>query len=90
MAAGFKEVIQLIDMNKMDLSLKTYFVTVLEHLLNDKEDKINQLVLPTICSLVKKFDDQKKLELLESLIKPKIAQIKALKNGRDSLITVLE
>ena len=52
MAAGFKEVIQLVDLNKMDLSLKTYFVTVLEHFLDDKEAKINQLVLPTICSLV--------------------------------------
>lgn len=37
-----------------------------------------------------KFPDVKKTELLESLIHKKIEAIKELKNGRDSMVTMLE
>jgi len=40
--------------------------------------------------LVSKFGDNKKTELLDSLIKTKIENIKEMKNVRDGLITMLE
>jgi hypothetical protein len=49
---------------------KEFFITVLNHFLQDKEEKISQMVLPTICNLVSKFNEEKRLELLNSLIKP--------------------
>jgi hypothetical protein len=58
--------------------------------LQDNDQAIKAKVLPTICSLVSKFPDDKKLELLNSLIKPKIEEFKSMKNQRDSLITMLE
>jgi hypothetical protein len=67
-----------------------FFINVLNHFLKDTDESICQKVLPTICDLVSKFPDEKKTELLDSLIKTKIEQIKTLKNGRDSLITMLE
>jgi hypothetical protein len=39
---------------------------------------------------VAKFNDAKKTELLDSLIKSKIENIKEMKNVRDGLITMLE
>jgi hypothetical protein len=77
MAAGFKEVIKLIDLSKMEKDTdKQYFINVLNQYLKDSDDSICQKVLPTICDLVAKFDDEKKTELLDSLIKPKIEAIK--------------
>jgi hypothetical protein len=39
---------------------------------------------------VSKFPDDEKLDLLENLIKPKINAIKSMKNGRDTLVGMLE
>ena len=53
MAAGFKEIISLLDIDKMELNdSKEYFITILNHYLKDTDEKIAQLVLPTICNLV--------------------------------------
>lgn len=65
-------------------------MNVLNHFLLDTDENISQKVLPTICTLVSKFPDVKKTELLESLIHKKIEAIKELKNGRDSMVTMLE
>jgi hypothetical protein len=62
---------------------------VLDHYLKDS-DEISSKVLPSICKLVSKFPEAEKMDLLENLIKPKIETIKALKNGRDTMITMLE
>ena len=73
MAAGFKEVITLLDIEKMDKDEdKQYFIAILNHYLKDTEEAICQRVLPTICKLVAKFPDEKKTELLNSMIKGKI------------------
>lgn len=69
---------------------KDYFIALLNHFLKDGEEKISSLVLPTLCTLVSKFSETKKQELLESLIKQKIEAIKQMKNGRDNLIRMLE
>jgi hypothetical protein len=91
MAAGFKEVIRLIEFSNLkDEQDKEYFINVLNHYLKDSDKLICQKVLPTICDLVQKFDDDKKTELLDSLIKPKIDAIKEIKNGRDGLVLMLE
>ena len=63
---------------------------MLNQYLKDSDESITQKVLPTICDLVSKFDDEKKQSLLDTLIKPKIEAIKAMKNGRDGLVTMLE
>lgn len=90
MSAGFKEVIDLLDIETMqDNEERQYFVTVLNHFLKDTED-ISSKVLPQICKLVSKFPDQDKSELLDSLIRTKIESIKSMKNGRDNMITMLE
>jgi len=73
MAAGFKEIIKLVNIEKMDKeSDKQYFINILNQYLKDSDESICQKVLPTICNLVSKFPDDKKLELLDSLIKSKI------------------
>lgn len=91
MAAGFKEVIRLIDFSRLDNEQERgYFIKVLNQYLKDSDKLISQKVLPTICDLVQKFDDEKKTELLDSLIKPKIEAIKEIKNGRDGLVQMLE
>lgn len=63
---------------------------MLNHYLKDADESISSKVLPTICTLVSKFPDVKKTELLESLIHKKIEAIKGMKNGRDCLVTILE
>jgi len=47
-------------------------------------------VLPTICTLVSKFPDEEKTDLLDNLIRTKIEAIKTMKNGRDNMIKMLE
>ena len=91
MSSGFIEVINHLDIDKMEkVEDQQYFVTVLNHYLKDTDEKISQKVLPAICPLVSKFGDNKKTELLDSLIKTKIENIKEMKNVRDGLITMLE
>lgn len=65
-------------------------ITILNHFLEDTDEKIRQKVLPTICTLVSKFPEAKKMELLGTLIKTKIEDIKQMKNVRDGLIVMLE
>ena len=90
MAAGFKEIIELLDIDKMETQdERQFFVQVFNRYYKDSED-ISQKVLPTMCKLVSKFPDEEKMELLDSLIRTKIESIKGMKNGRDSLITMLE
>ena len=62
---------------------------MLNHYLKDSEE-ISAKVLPTICKLVSKFPETEKIDLLENLIKPKVDSIKSLKNGRDTMITMIE
>ena len=70
MSAGFKEIIELLDIDKMeDLEERKFFVTVLNHYLKDTDEKISSKVLPTICSLVSKFPDSEKAGLLDNLIR---------------------
>lgn len=91
MAAGFKEIINLLDFEKFETdSDKEYFINVLNSYLKDKDSVICKKALPTICNVVQKFNNEKKMELLDSLIKPKIESIKQLQNGRDGLISMLE
>ena len=59
-SASFKEIIELLDINKMEKAEdRQFFVTVLNHFLKDSDD-ISSKVLPTICSLVSKFPDEEK------------------------------
>ena len=91
MAAGFKEVINLVEIEKMENPEdQQYFITIINHYLKDTEEIVSQKVLPTMCTLVSKFPEEKKLELLDSLIKQKIETIKQMKNGRDTMISMLE
>ena len=90
MSAGFKEVIELLEIEKMDKPEdRQFFVTVLNHYLKDTDD-ISSKVLPTICKLVSKFPDEEKTELLDNLIRTKIESINEMKNGRDNMIAMLE
>lgn len=89
-AASFKEVIELLDIDKMDKQEdRQFFVDVLNHFLKDS-DEISTKVLPTICKLVSKFPDEDKTRLLDNLIRTKIESIKTMKNGRDNMIKMLE
>ena len=54
---------------------KQFFINVLNHFLKDT-DEISTKVLPTICALVSKFPEEKKMSLLNELIKTKIEAIK--------------
>ena len=91
LAAGFKEIIKLIPIDKMEKDEdKEYFITVLNHFLKDSDESISQKVLPTLCTLVSKFPNAKKLELLDDLIKQKIEAIKSLKNRRDNMVQMLD
>ena len=70
MAAGFKEVINLVEIEKMENPEdQQYFIAIINHYLKDSEEVVSQKVLPTMCTLVSKFPEEKKLELLDSLIK---------------------
>ena len=90
MSAGFKEVIELLEIEKMDKPEdRQFFVTVLNHYLKDTDD-ISSKALPTICKLVSKFPDDEKTELLDNLIRTKIESINEMKNGRDNMIAMLE
>ena len=89
MSAGFKEIIDLVQIEKMEKDDRQFFIDVLNHYLKDSEE-ISSKVLPTICKLVAKFPEAEKMDLLENLIKPKIETIKSLKNGRDNMISMLE
>lgn len=90
MAAGFKEIIEILDIDKMETQEeRQFFVVVFNRYYKDSEE-ISAKVLPTMCKLVSKFPDDEKTELLDSLIRTKIESIKGMKNGRDSLITMLE
>lgn len=90
MAAGFKEIIELLDIDKMESKEeREFFITVFNRYYKDS-DEISAKVLPTMCKLVSKFPNQEKAEMLESLIRTKIESIKSMKNGRDSLVTMLE
>ena len=91
MASGFLEVINHLDIETMEKPAEQeYLITILNHFLKDSDEKISQKVLPTICTLVSKFPEAKKTELLGTLIKTKIEDIKQMKNVRDGLITMLE
>ena len=91
MASGFLEVINHLDIETMEQPAEQeYLITILNHFLKDSDEKICQKVLPTICTLVSKFPEAKKTELLSTLIKTKIEDIKQMKNVRDGLITMLE
>jgi len=91
MASGFLEVINHLDIETIEkLAEQEYLITILNHFLKDSDEKISQKVLPTICTLVSKFPEAKKTELLGTLIKTKIEDIKQMKNVRDGLITMLE
>jgi len=90
MSSGFKEIIELLDIDKMEKDEdRQFFVDVLNHYLKDVEE-VSSKVLPTLCKLVSKFPDSEKTVLLENLIRTKIESIKSLKNGRDSMISMLE
>ena len=90
MSSGFKEIIELLDIDKMEKEEeRKFFVDVLNHYLIDTEE-ISSKVLPTLCKLVSKFPDEEKTELLDNLIRRKIEAIKTMKNGRDSMISMLE
>lgn len=89
MSSSFKEVIELVELDKMEKEDRQFFIDVLNHYLKDSEE-ISSRVLPTICKLVAKFPDDDKMDLLENLIKPKIETIKSLKNGRDNMVAMLE
>lgn len=47
-------------------------------------------MLPTICKLISKFPEEEKTELLDSLVRTKIESIKTMKNGRDTMVKMLE
>jgi len=64
-------------------------VTVLNHFLKDSEE-ISAKVLPTICQLISKFPEEEKTELLDSLVRTKIESITTMKNGRDTMVKMLE
>lgn len=68
---------------------RKFFVTVLNHFLKDSEE-ISSKVLPTICKLISKFPEEEKNELLDSLVRSKIESIKTMKNGRDTMVKMLE
>lgn len=90
MSSGFKEIIELLDIDKMqNQEDRKFFVDVLNHYLIDTEE-ISSKVLPTLCKLVSKFPDEEKTDLLDNLIRKKIEAIKTMKNGRDSMISMLE
>ena len=90
MSAGFKEIIDLLNVQTMEKEEeRKFFIDVMNQYLNDS-DEISAKVLPDICHLVSKFPDTEKIELLDSLIRVKIEAIKIMKNGRDSLIKMLE
>ena len=57
MSAGFKKIIDLLDIQKMEKEEeRKFFVDVMNHYLNDSE-AISAKVLPDICHLVSKFPD---------------------------------
>ena len=89
MSSSFKEIIELVQIEKMEKDDRQFFINVLNHYLKDTEE-ISSKVLPTICKLVSKFPEEEKMDLLENLIKPKIETIKSLKNGRDNMVAMLE
>lgn len=64
-------------------------MTVLNHFLKDSEE-ISAKVLPTICKLISKFPEDEKTELLDNLVRTKIESIKTMKNGRDTMVKMLE
>ena len=89
-SASFKEVIEILEIDKMeDVEERRFFVDVLNHFLKDTEE-IQAKVLPTLCTLVSKFPEEEKTELLDSLIRAKIESIKSMKNARDNMIKMLE
>jgi len=75
MSAGFREIIDLLDIDKMEQEKdRKFFVDVLNHYLKDSEE-ISSKVLPTICKLVSKFPEGEKTDLLENLLRTKIESI---------------
>ena len=89
-AASFKDVIEILEIDKMEKKEeRQFFVTVLNHFLKDSEE-ISAKVLPTICKLISKFPEEEKTELLDSLVRTKIESIKTMKNGRDTMVKMLE
>ena len=75
MSAGFKEIIDLLDIDKMEQEKdRQFFVDVLNHYLKDSEE-ISSKVLPTICKLVSKFPEAEKTDLLENLLRTKVESI---------------
>ena len=90
MSSGFKEIIELLDIDKMEQDYeRQFFVDVLNHYLKDT-DEISSKVLPYICKLISKFPEKERTVMLENLIKTKIESIKTMKNGRDSMVNMLE
>lgn len=47
-------------------------------------------MLPTICKLISKFPEEEKTDLLDNLVRTKIESIKTMKNGRDTMVKMLE
>lgn len=89
-AASFKEIIEILEIDKMDKQEeRQFFVTVLNHFLKDSEE-ISAKVLPTICKLISKFPESEKTDLLDNLVRTKIESIKTMKNGRDTMVKMLE
>lgn len=89
LASSFKELIQILEIDKMNQEERKYFVELLNHFLQDTDD-IQAKVLPTMCSLISKFPGDEKNQLLETLIKEKIESIKNMKNVRDNMIKMFE
>ena len=89
MSSGFKEIIELLDIDKMENQEdRKFFVDVLNHYLIDTEE-ISSKVLPTLCKLVSKFPDEEKTELLDNLIRRKIEAIKTMKNESNCMIFII-
>ena len=89
-ASSFKEIIEILEIDKMENQEdRQFFVTVLNHFLKDSEE-ISSKVLPTICKLISKFPEDEKTDLLDSLVRTKIESIKTMKNGRDTMVKMLE
>lgn len=59
LACSFKELITILEMDKMDNDQRKYFVELLNNFLSDSDD-IQAKVLPTMCTLISKFPSDEK------------------------------
>ena len=58
-SSSFKELITILEIEKMQPEQRSFFVDVLNHFLKDTEE-IQAKVLPTLCMLVSKFPEEEK------------------------------